>query len=104
MHAFLIISNNKEKIEENISKITKRLASNPEKFVVQKIADLIDFRSFTKVNLDRNVTLVIEDFNNTTVETQNAFLKSLEEPQEKLSFILTASNIDGVLPTIVSRC
>jgi len=31
-------------------------------------------------------------------------LKNLEEPQEKLFFILTAPNINRVLPTIVSRC
>lgn len=37
-------------------------------------------------------------------EAQNALLKTLEEPPEKVVFFLLSENINGVLPTIVSRC
>lgn len=36
-------------------------------------------------------------------EAQNAFLKLLEEPRPGLTFILTATNADDLLPTIQSR-
>jgi len=39
-----------------------------------------------------------------TQETANALLKSLEEPPKDVVFILTTSNLDAMLPTIVSRC
>jgi DNA polymerase-3 subunit delta' len=37
-------------------------------------------------------------------ESANAFLKTLEEPPPFVYFLLLASSIDRVLPTIVSRC
>ncbi|MBD5116155.1 MAG: hypothetical protein HDT48_01400 [Ruminococcaceae bacterium] len=36
-------------------------------------------------------------------ECQNALLTYLEEPSDKIRFILTASNKNGILPTILSR-
>lgn len=37
-------------------------------------------------------------------ETANAFLKLLEEPSDRLMFILTTENYENLLPTITSRC
>ncbi|MBU1343632.1 MAG: DNA polymerase III subunit delta' [Proteobacteria bacterium] len=37
-------------------------------------------------------------------QAQNALLKLLEEPPEKTFFILTATSISLLLPTIISRC
>ena len=37
-------------------------------------------------------------------EAANAFLKLLEEPSENLMFLLTTSNTEALLPTIISRC
>jgi len=39
-----------------------------------------------------------------TTEAANALLKSLEEPPARVIFLLTATNIDLLLPTVVSRC
>lgn len=39
-----------------------------------------------------------------TQESANAFLKTLEEPHENVTIILTTSRIDQLLPTIISRC
>ena len=39
-----------------------------------------------------------------TIEAQNAFLKTLEEPPEEINLILLAENEDQLIPTIVSRC
>ncbi len=38
------------------------------------------------------------------VESANAFLKTLEEPPDHVSFVLVASSASAVLPTIRSRC
>jgi DNA polymerase-3 subunit delta' len=37
-------------------------------------------------------------------EAANAFLKNLEEPSERILFILTTEHFDSLLPTITSRC
>lgn len=39
-----------------------------------------------------------------TDQAQNAFLKTLEEPPDYAFIILTVSNPDDLLPTIISRC
>lgn len=39
-----------------------------------------------------------------TVQAQNAILKTLEEPPEYAVILLLASNVNSLLPTILSRC
>jgi len=46
---------------------------------------------------------VLEDFDKSSLEAQNAFLKLLEEPPENVEFILVVSNPYSLLPTIISR-
>lgn len=48
--------------------------------------------------------IVIFDAHLMTEPAANAFLKILEEPPEKSTFILSTSNLSAMLPTIVSRC
>ena len=47
---------------------------------------------------------VIDDAHLATDESQNAILKTLEEPNPSTVLILIAWNTDALLPTIVSRC
>ena len=47
---------------------------------------------------------ILFDFDNATVQAQNKLLKTLEEPNKSTIFVLTASNLNNVLPTIRSRC
>lgn len=46
---------------------------------------------------------LIKDADKITIEAQNAFLKTLEEPPEDTIIILTVENTKSLLPTIVSR-
>lgn len=39
-----------------------------------------------------------------TVQAQNALLKTLEEPPEYAVILILTSNVDSLLPTILSRC
>jgi len=47
---------------------------------------------------------VILEIEKMTLEAANSLLKALEEPPEHVVFLLTANNLRGVLPTILSRC
>ena len=50
-----------------------------------------------------NRSIIIEDADTLTHEAQNALLKTLEEPPQSTIVILTASHLEGLLPTIISR-
>jgi len=47
---------------------------------------------------------IINNAQNLTIEAQNAFLKTLEEPAKNSQIILTAPTAESLLPTVVSRC
>jgi DNA polymerase-3 subunit delta' len=47
---------------------------------------------------------ILKDIEKMSKEASNAFLKTLEEPPDKVLFILTTNAIDTLLPTIISRC
>jgi DNA polymerase-3 subunit delta' len=47
---------------------------------------------------------IINNFESTTINAANAFLKTLEEPPSKVILLLTALSADSLLPTIPSRC
>ncbi len=46
---------------------------------------------------------ILKNFDDCTVQAQNKILKTLEEPPKNIVFILTTTNVDLVLPTILSR-
>ena len=47
---------------------------------------------------------IIDEFHMLTKEAFNALLKTLEEPPEKVIFVLATTEPHAILPTIVSRC
>lgn len=48
--------------------------------------------------------VILEAFYGMTVESQNAFLKVLEEPPANTIVIILVSSLDFILPTVLSRC
>lgn len=48
--------------------------------------------------------IIISEVHNITSEAANAFLKTLEEPHDKISIFLCSSRPEKVLQTITSRC
>lgn len=47
---------------------------------------------------------IIDEFHMLTKEAFNALLKTLEEPPDKIVFVLATTEPQAILPTIVSRC
>ena len=52
----------------------------------------------------RKKIYIIDEVHMLTKEAFNALLKTLEEPPEHVIFILATTEVDKILPTIVSRC
>ncbi len=96
MHAYLIVGQS----SDYVNKIT----STKFEFPLLKIADVRELNRFTRLKLTEKTAIIIRDFDLASEETQNAFLKALEEPQENLTYILTVTNVESVLETVVSRC
>ena len=71
-----------------------------------KINSIRDIKKFLSLNYnDVGYRLVlISDAHLMNDEAQNALLKNLEEPPEKVIFILTTSVVSKLRPTIISRC
>jgi len=69
--------------------------------LIPQIRDLI--RSISLKSSGRRV-IMIKNVEYLTEQAANAFLKTLEEPPLNTTFILTTSNIQKVIPTILSRC
>lgn len=61
-------------------------------------------KSVYKPNEGRKTVIVLTNVDTMRDSTANAFLKLLEEPSGNVMFILTAKNLDQLLPTIISRC
>ena len=88
------------KTEDNFHKIT---LGGSLSIRVNAIRDAKRKLSLSQSNSGRRFLLVseAEKMNN---ESANAFLKTLEEPHENVTIILTTSKPDAILQTIKSRC
>ncbi|MCX6705992.1 MAG: hypothetical protein NTV24_02695 [Candidatus Woesebacteria bacterium] len=103
MHAYLIIGNSEEGITYS-KKLATKLKAKTLEFPLNKIADTRELKNVTKLTFNTPTAILINSIDEATEEAVNAFLKNLEEPQENIYYILTASNLKNVLPTIISRC
>ena len=60
--------------------------------------------TYINVSSDTPRVVIVEGFQTANAVLANAMLKTIEEPPRNMSFIIVTTNIDTVLPTIVSRC
>ncbi|PIZ49490.1 hypothetical protein COY29_01760 [Candidatus Woesebacteria bacterium CG_4_10_14_0_2_um_filter_39_14] len=104
MHAYLLVGQGITNFQLPISNLAKKLNAKIMEFPLAKIADTRELRKITKLSFNSPTAILINNIDLATEEAVNAFLKSLEEPQENISYILTANSLAAVLPTIVSRC
>lgn len=104
MHAHLLVGEDHNKLltyAENLSKIQKSILIE---YPVKTIKEVRELEKYTKLKLTQPTTIYIEGIDKASLPTLNAFLKTLEEPQEGLYFVLTAARLHDVIPTIISRC
>lgn len=47
--------------------------------------------------------IVLNNFNTATIEAQNALLKFLEDSKNQI-ILISAKNLENILPTVISRC
>lgn len=85
-----------ERFETFISKLSKI-----ESIGIDVVRDVVDFCN--KTSLSGYKFVVMPNFEFATIEAQNAFLKTLEEPPKNTFILLTTSKYSSVLPTISSR-
>ena len=70
---------------------------------IEEIRDLQKGLSLSAVEARYKIA-IITYFDAATTGATNAFLKTLEEPPPNVKLLLTATDADGLLPTITSRC
>jgi DNA polymerase III subunit delta' len=70
------------------------------KYVVEEIIDEINKKPYEG---DRKV-IIIYEAHRMTVDAQNAFLKTIEEPPKGVFIILLCEKLESILETIRSRC
>ncbi len=100
------LSNNISKLissntHPNILKIFRK---NDKKTIdIDQIREMIKFTNQTSFNNDRRF-IIIENVNLLGINSANALLKSIEEPNNKIHFILINNSEYKILETIKSRC
>ena len=70
---------------------------------IEAIREGMRFFSLKSFRL-KNKIMIIKDAQALTPAAANAFLKTLEEPPKNSFIAISASKLDGLLPTIISRC
>lgn len=90
-----------------------RSATHPDRFILQPdekqsikidmIREMQDYCSLKPVYALKK-WILIEDAHQLTLESSQALLKNLEEPNSTSRFILTTHHMESLLPTIRSRC
>lgn len=112
----LITSSNLEQINKKINQICNFLdnqinPNNPDIFIidqqtgwtielVRQIKNFISKKPFNHTNK----IIIIYDAHQLNIESQNALLKTLEDPGENNYLIITTSKPAKLLSTIISRC
>ncbi len=110
---FYDLKNNEYKINNNLSLLISN-NSHPNIFKIQKkkdkkiididqIREMIQFTNQTSFNNERKF-IIIEDINLLGINSANALLKSIEEPNDKTHYILINNSEYKILDTIKSRC
>lgn len=80
-----------------------KIYPSKDKLLVADSEDIV-FESSVKPIFANKKVFIIRDIDKGMESAQNKLLKTLEEPENNVYFILTTTNVNLVLPTIRSRC
>lgn len=110
MLPLIFISNSLEKQERFIQDFLKKETFLP--YFIYKIKPVKTEISIDQIraikkeiifSIPSKRLIIVYAFDTASLEAQNAFLKTLEEKNEKNQFILLVNDIGRILPTIISR-
>jgi DNA polymerase III delta prime subunit len=112
MQSILITGKDKEQLREAAQKIcleNKISRFDIEIIETEKTVGIGDIRKlqeklFLKPLESENKAVILEAFLGMTADSQNAFLKVLEEPPTDTIIMILTVSLDFVLPTVTSRC
>lgn len=88
-------------IEKSYHPDTIEIADNGETIKIEPMREILA-RLFTTTPGKYKI-LLVKNIERMTLETANALLKTLEEPPSKVIFLLTSSQHEELLPTVLSR-
>ena len=114
--SILIISSNQSNIDRQIDQICNHInnqinPNNPDIFIINEetgwtinlIRQTKHFLSQKPFN-HQNKIVIIYQAEKLNIESQNALLKTLEEPGDNSYLIISTSKPSKLLPTVISRC
>lgn len=112
----LIIAKNKDSLDQKLHQLCSSLnhqlnQNNPDILLIdqnsgwgidqiRKINNFLSQKPFSH----QSKIVIISEIQNLNTESQNALLKTLEEPGNNNYLFLSTNKIKSVLPTIISRC
>lgn len=94
----------KQALSNNQPDIIRVLHEKPNTISVDDIRGQINNDVAIKPYSSPYKVYIINEAEKMTVQAQNAILKTLEEPPEYAVILLLTSNVNSLLPTILSRC
>jgi DNA polymerase III gamma/tau subunit len=112
MQSILIIGKDQDKLREKAQVIcieNKISRFDIEIITTEKSVGIGDVRKlqeklFLKPIKGETKAVILEAFLGMTADSQNAFLKVLEEPPTDTVIMILSSSLDFILPTVLSRC
>lgn len=94
----------KQALSHNQPDIIRVTHEKPNTIGVEDIRSQINSDIAIKPYSSPRKIYIMNEAEKMTVQAQNALLKTLEEPPEYAVILLLTTNVDALLPTIVSRC
>ncbi len=104
MHAYLLVGKESEDVKIKLREISDKISTQSYEFSLEKIEEVREFLKFISLSFSKPTTLVLRNLENSSIEAQNALLKSVEEPQKNVNFIICTTSLEKIADTIQSRC
>ncbi len=109
MQPTLIYGRSSSKVRDKVMSLLSLNEIPPAQiFTITPVLKIITIEQVREINeiaatMKGKIAIIIQDFDTARIETQNAFLKTLEEGGDDVYFILTAKSPYRLLSTVLSR-
>lgn len=89
---------------EYVDLVEYRLHKNKQSMGIKEITEKVIVEIYKKPYEGDKKVIIIYEAHKMTIDAQNAFLKTIEEPPKGVFIILLCENLEAILETIRSRC